>query len=150
MGHNERDGTSEGMHPSEVFLLHKEDIDRFWQSLVPHGWKLLLVGVRQLRSRYEERIYARDNHLMITITRQNQTNVARFLLRDGNKVGAEVSPAGLEAFTYEDQKGQLIHALATVKADREFLRQVPSKLLPLNVRMETGLTSKSWRESVRS
>ena len=40
-------------------------------------------------------------------------NVARFLLRDGNKVGAEVSPAGLEVFTYEDQKGQLIHALAT-------------------------------------
>ena len=57
-------------------------------------------------------------------------NVARFLLRDGNKVGAEVSPEGLEVFTYEDQKGQLIHALATVKAEREFLRQVPSKLLP--------------------
>ena len=43
-------------------------------------------------------------------------NVARFLLRDGNKVGAEVSPEGLEVFTYEDQKGQLIHALATVEA----------------------------------
>ena len=58
-------------------------------------------------------------------------NVARFLLRDGNKVGAEVSPEGLEVFTYEDQKGQVIHALATVKAEREFLRQIPSKLLPL-------------------
>ena len=66
-------------------------------------------------------------------------NVARFLLRDGNKVGAEVSPAGLEVFTYENQKGQLIHALATVKAEREFLRQVPSKLLPLYVRMEQAL-----------
>ena len=55
--------------------------------------------------------------------------MARFLLRDGNKVGAEVSPEGLEVFT----------ALATVKAEREFLRQVPSKLLPLVVRMEQAL-----------
>ena len=67
-------------------------------------------------------------------------NVARFLLRYGNKFGAEVSLEGLEVFTYEDQKGQLlIHALATVKAEREFLRQVPSKLLPLYVRMEQAL-----------
>ena len=65
--------------------------------------------------------------------------MARVLLRDGHKVGAEVSPEGLEVFTYEDQKGQLIHALATVKAEREFLRQVPSKLLPLVVRMEQAL-----------
>ena len=33
----------------------------------------------------------------------------------------------------------MIHALATVKAEREFLRQVPSKLLPLYVRMEQSL-----------
>ena len=65
--------------------------------------------------------------------------VARFLLRDGNKVGAEVSPEGLQVFTYEDQKGQVIHALATVKAEREFLRQVPSKLLPLYIRMDQAL-----------
>ena len=66
-------------------------------------------------------------------------NVARFLLRDGNKVGAAVSPEGLEIFTYQDPKGQEIHALATVKAEREFLKQVPSKLLPLYVRMEHAL-----------
>ena len=66
-------------------------------------------------------------------------NMARFLLRDGNKVGAAVSPEGLEVFTYEDQKGHVIHALATVKAERELLRQVPSKLLPLYVRMEQAL-----------
>ena len=66
-------------------------------------------------------------------------NMARFLLRDGSKVGAEVSPVGLEVFTYEDQKGQVIHALATVKAEREFLKQLPSKLLPLYVRMEQSL-----------
>ena len=66
-------------------------------------------------------------------------NVARFLLRDGNKVGAEVSPERLEVFTYIDQKGQQIHALASVNAEREFLRQVPSKLLPLYVRMEQAL-----------
>ena len=65
--------------------------------------------------------------------------MARFLLRDGNKVGAEASPEGLEVFTYTDQKGQEIHALASVKAERELLKQVPSKLLPLYVRMEQAL-----------
>ena len=57
-------------------------------------------------------------------------NVARFLLRDGNKVGAEVSPEGLEVFSYEDQKGQVIHALATVKAEREFLDRSPRSFCP--------------------
>ena len=66
-------------------------------------------------------------------------NVARFLLRDGNKVGAEVSPEGLDVFSYEDLKGQVIHALATVKAEREFLKQVPSKPLPLYLRMGQSL-----------
>ena len=66
-------------------------------------------------------------------------NVARFLLRDGSKVGAEVSPEGLDVFSYEDQKGQVIHALATIKAERELLKQVPSKLLPLYLRMEQSL-----------
>ena len=70
---------------------------------------------------------------------QLQMNVARFLLGGGNKVGAEVSPEGLQVFTYEDQKGQVIHALATVKAEREFFRQVPSKLLPLYIRMDQAL-----------
>ena len=66
-------------------------------------------------------------------------NVTRFLLRDGNKVGAEVSPEGFEVFTYIDLKGQEIHALATVKAEREFLKQLPSKLLPLYVRRDQAL-----------
>ena len=66
-------------------------------------------------------------------------NVVRFLLRDGNKVGAEVSPDGLEVFTYTDQKGHQVHALVTVNAEREFLKQVPSKLLPLLIRMEHAL-----------
>ena len=69
----------------------------------------------QIRSRNADSSSARekpsDNQLQLLM------NVARFLLRDGNKVGAEVSLEGLEVFTYEDQKGQLIHALATVKAE---------------------------------
>ena len=77
------------------------------------------------------------NHLKITP--QHQIKMARFLLRDGNKVGAEVSHEGLEVFTYRDGKGQQVHALATVKAEREFLKQVPSKLLPLYIRMEQAL-----------
>ena len=55
--------------------------------------------------------------------------MARFLLRDGNKVGADVCPEGLEVITYTDRKGQQVHALATVKAEREFFRKVPSRLL---------------------
>ena len=74
-----------------------------------------------------------------TIDCQHQMTVARFLLRDGNKVGAEVSLEGLEVFTYTDQKGQQVHALATTQAEREFLKRVPSKLLPLYVRMEQAL-----------
>jgi len=34
--------------------------------------------------------------------RKLQVDVARFLLTDGNRVGAEVSPEGLEVFTYID------------------------------------------------
>ena len=53
-------------------------------------------------------------------------NVARFLLRDGNKVGAEVSPDGLEVFTYEDQKGQLIHAdVQGQKLRGDLLKELP-------------------------
>ena len=65
--------------------------------------------------------------------------MSRFLLRGGNKVSAEVSPLGLEVFTYTDQKGHQVHAFATVQAERQFLQQVPSKLLPLYVRMEQAL-----------
>lgn len=74
------------------------------------------------------------------IVSTNKKNVvARFLLRDGNKVGADVCPEGLEVISYTDRKGQQVHALATVKAEREFFRQVPSRLLPLYVRMEQAL-----------
>lgn len=78
-----------------------------------------------------------EKHLKIAP--QFQMNVARFLLRDGSKVGAEVSLQGLEVFSYTDQKGQQVHALATTQAEREFLKRVPSKLLPLYVRMEQAL-----------
>ena len=37
---------------------------------------------------------------------QLKIKVARFLLRDGNKVGADVSPGRLEVYTYTDQQGQ--------------------------------------------
>ena len=43
-------------------------------------------------------------------------NEARFLLRDGKRIVVEVSPEEVEVLTYEDQKGQVIHPLATVKA----------------------------------
>ena len=62
--------------------------------------------------------------------------MARFLLRDGNNVGDEVTPSGLlVVFTHTDLKEQQVHALATVTAEKEFLRQLPSKLLPLYKRI---------------
>ena len=90
-----------------------------------------------IKFRYPDSASARQKHL--TISLELQMKVARFLLRDGNKVGAEVSPEGLEVFTYTDQKGQQVHALATVKAEKEFLKQIPSKLLPFYLRMELAL-----------
>ena len=110
-------------------------------DFVTHIVPLVLIpcwrGARQSWSRYADSSSAREKPS--ENQSQLQMKVARFLLRDGNKVGAEVSPEGLQVFTYEDQKGQVIHALATVKAEREFLRQVPSKLLPLYIRMDQAL-----------
>ena len=63
----------------------------------------------------------------------------RFLLRDGNAVMAEISPDGLDVFAYTDQKGQLTFALATVKAERGFFRQVPLRLLQLKTSMDQAL-----------
>ena len=63
----------------------------------------------------------------------------RFLLRDGNAVIAEINPDGLDVFAYTDQKGQLTFAMATVKAERAFSRQVPPRLLPLKTRMDQAL-----------
>ena len=44
-----------------------------------------------------------------------------------------------EAFTPTDLKEKQVHELTTVKAEKEFLNQVPSKLLPLYIRMEQAL-----------
>ena len=63
----------------------------------------------------------------------------RFLLRDGNAVMAEISPDGLDVFAYTDQKGKLTFALATVKAERAFFRQIRLRLLPLKTRMDQAL-----------
>ena len=57
--------------------------------------------------------------------------MSRFLLRDGNPIGADISPAGLDVFTYEDAKGRAIHALASVKSEKELISRIPAKLLPL-------------------
>jgi len=65
--------------------------------------------------------------------------MTRYLLRDGNRIGTDVSIEGLDLFSYTDAKGQVVHALASVEAERTLLRQIPSRLLPLYVRMEQAL-----------
>ena len=67
--------------------------------------------------------------------------MTRFLLRDGNKVSANVSIKGFDVFSYLDKEGNEIHALATVSAEREFLNLVPRKMLPLSMRMEYASTN---------
>ena len=74
-----------------------------------------------------------------TLAVDQRSSVARFLLRDGNKVGADISPDDLDVVPYVDAKGQTVYALASVTAERSFLRRVPVKLLPLYVRMELAL-----------
>ena len=76
--------------------------------------KRLLVGSRQIGSRNANSSSASEKPSDTRL--QLQMNVARFLLRDGKRVVVEVSPEELEVLTYEDQKGQVIHPLATVKA----------------------------------
>ena len=74
-----------------------------------------------------------------TLAVDQRSSVARFLLRDGNKVGADICPEDLDVVPYVDAKGQTVYALASVTAERSFLRRVPVKLLPLYVRMELAL-----------
>ena len=74
-----------------------------------------------------------------TLAVDQRSRVARFLLRDGNKVGADICPEDLDVVPYVDAKGQTVYALASVTAERSFLRRVPVKLLPLYVRMELAL-----------
>ena len=74
-----------------------------------------------------------------TLAVDQRSTVARFLLRDGNKVGADICPEDLDVVPYVDAKGQTVYALASVTAERSFLRRVPVKLLPLYVRMELAL-----------
>ncbi len=71
--------------------------------------------------------------------------MARYLLRDGNKVAADVCPATLDVVTYVDLQGHEIHALASVKAEKKLLSQVPAKLLPLVVRMNQGVSKTAQR-----
>ena len=73
--------------------------------------------------------------------------MSRFLLRDGNPIGADISPAGLDVFTYEDAKGRAIHALASMKSEKELLSRIPAKLLPLYVRMEMSAAKSIERSS---
>ena len=62
--------------------------------------------------------------------------MTRFLLRDGNKITADLGSGRLDVFSYFDEEGNEIHALLTVSAERKLLRLVPKDFVPLSVRME--------------
>lgn len=65
--------------------------------------------------------------------------MARFLLRDGKTIGAEVSPESLETYRYRDHRGEAVYALCSARAERQLLRQIPSQLLPLYLRMDLAM-----------
>ena len=54
---------------------------------------------------------------------------------------AAINPNGFDLFAYTDQKVQETFTLATVKAEKAILRQVPLRLLPLKTRMDQALAT---------
>ena len=62
--------------------------------------------------------------------------MARFLLRDGHRISADVNPTDLDVISYSDLKGQLTHAVASMASEKALLKQIPTSLQPLLVRMK--------------
>ena len=90
-----------------------------------------------IKSRYPDSASSRQQkHLKITRA-SNESGAFSSKGREQGWCGG--FPEGLEVFTYTDQKGHQVHALATVKAEKEFVKEIPSKLLPLYLRMEQAL-----------
>lgn len=62
--------------------------------------------------------------------------MARFLLRDGHKISADVNPTDLDVISYGDLKGHLTHAVASMVSEKYLLEQIPTSLQPLLVSMK--------------
>ena len=66
--------------------------------------------------------------------------MARFLLRDGNKICANIDPCALETYSYRDGQGNDINALLSVKAERQLLKTIQMPSLPIQARMQLAMS----------
>ena len=65
--------------------------------------------------------------------------MAKFLLRDGNKISANIDPSTLETYSYKDRQGNDINALLSARAERQLLRTIPMPALPMQARMQLAM-----------
>ena len=66
--------------------------------------------------------------------------MARYLLRDGNKIYANIDPYTLDTFIYKHGQGNDINALLSVKAERQLLKTIQMPSLPIQARMQLAMS----------
>ena len=66
--------------------------------------------------------------------------MARYLLRDGNKICANIDPCTLDIYSYKDGQGNDINALLSVKAERQLLKTIQMTSLPIQARMQLAMS----------
>ena len=66
--------------------------------------------------------------------------MARYLLRDGNKICANIDPCTLDICSYKDGQGNDINALLSVKAERQLLKTIQMPSLPIQARMQLAMS----------
>ena len=66
--------------------------------------------------------------------------MARYLLRDGNKICANIDPCTLDIYSYKDGQGNDINALLSVKAERQLLKTIQMPSLSIQARMQLAMS----------
>ena len=66
--------------------------------------------------------------------------MARFLLRDGNKISANIDSRTLDAYSYKDKQGNVVNALLSARAERQLLNAIPMPSLPIAARMQRAMS----------
>ena len=62
--------------------------------------------------------------------------MAKFLLRDGNKISANIDPSTLEMYKYKDRQGIETIALLSARSERQLLKTIPMSALPIKERLQ--------------
>ena len=67
--------------------------------------------------------------------------MARFLLRDGKRISAEVSHDRFDVFSYENKEGSQVHAIACVESEKALLGHITTKVHPLTPQRSKASTT---------